>query len=229
MRKIVNSFSLALLLATAAVSFAQEKTTYVEPKPESAYWAVDSVNTKVLFTLTESGFVDVWGDIPGTAVSGGAEIDDRDFTKSKFNIQLDAKTLTTRDTWDKIMLGTDGGLDVGKYPTITFVSKKITSNNGKLQMMGALTLHGVTKDVVIDLDSPSKILAWQGERYRSFQGRTVISRKDFGVNWVEPEHFNIPLLSDKIRILVIINTVNPPRSSGGVKSPPGGQSQPANK
>jgi len=220
MRRFVLGVFMAMILTAAGSSFAQEKTMYVAPKPESAYWGIDSVNTKVLFTLVESGFVDVWGDIPGTAVSGGAEIDDRDFTRSKFNITLKPSELTTRDVWDDKMKGGEGGLEVEKYPTMTFVSKKITSDKGKIQVVGALTMHGITKDVTLDLDTPTRILAWRGERYRSFQGRTVINRKDFGVNWVEPEHFDIPLLSDQIRILAIINLVNPPRDSSQTKSLP---------
>jgi polyisoprenoid-binding protein YceI len=223
MRKFVAGLSLAIFLATAASTFAQEKTAYVDPKPESTYWGVDAVNTRVLITLTESGFVDVWGDIPGTAVSGGAQIDDRDFTQSKFSLKMDASTFTTRDAWwDKIMKNGDGSLEVDKYPSITFVSKKITQANGKLQMTGALTLHGVTRDVTLDLDPPSRILSWRGDRWRSYQGRTVISRKEFGVNWSEPEHFNIPLLSDQIRILMVVNLTNPPRQNADGKTPPAG-------
>ena len=115
---------------------------------------------------------------------------------------------------------------MASYPPL---SKKITNDNGKWQMAGALTLHGVTKDVTLDLDPPGKILALRSDRWRSFQGRTVISRKDFGINWVEPEHFNIPLLSDQLRILVIVNLINPARPKTEGQLPPNGQTPPGNK
>ena len=45
--------------------------------------------------------------------------------------------------------------DAEKYPTIEFKSKRIVNNGGKLQMVGDLTMHGTTREVTLDLDSPT--------------------------------------------------------------------------
>ena len=223
------------VLSAASVSFSQEspapqksqpdsaqstQVKVVEPKPETAYWGVDHLNCRVMFSVDHSDLLDVYGLIPGDGISGGAEIDDRDFTKSRFNIVMQASKLTTNSGWDSMgmMKGAEGGLDVAKYPTITFVSNKIARDGKRLKVTGKLTLHGVTKEITLDVDPPSKIVEWEGNRYRAYQGTTVINRQDFGINWVEPEHFDDPIFGNKIKITAIIEVVNPPLNASGSES-----------
>ena len=74
-------------------------------------------------------------------------------------------------------------LDVGKYPTITFHSKHAQSaGEGKLQITGDLTIHGTTKEVVLDVDGPSAAMKdpWGNQRIGA-SATTKISRKDFGI------------------------------------------------
>ena len=77
-------------------------------------------------------------------------------------------------------------------------------------MTGALTLHGVTKEVTLDVDPPPAIITDDGTQYHPFQGTTVINRQDFGIDWREPEHRTPPLFDDEIKITVIVELVNPP-------------------
>ena len=55
--------------------------------------------------------------------------------------------------------------DVAKYPTLTFKSKSVeAAGSGKLKVTGDLTIHGVTKEVVLDVDGPSApVTGSQGE------------------------------------------------------------------
>jgi polyisoprenoid-binding protein YceI len=74
-------------------------------------------------------------------------------------------------------------LDVEKYPTITFKSKKVeAAGAGKLNITGDLTLHGVTKEVVLDVDGPSAPVKdpWGNQRMGA-SASTKINRTDFGV------------------------------------------------
>jgi polyisoprenoid-binding protein YceI len=230
----VKYIAVAAVLTAASMSFSQEspvpnksqaadtqssQVNVVKPRFETAYWGTDPLNCRVMFSMDHSDLLDVYGLIPGAGISGGVEIDDRDFTKSRFNIVMQADKLTTNSGWDNMGMikGAEGGLDVAKYPTITFVSNKITQAGKRLKVIGALTLHGVTRDVTLDVDRISKIVEWEGNRYRSFQGTTVINRQDFGINWVEPEHFDDPIFGNKIKITVIIEVVNPPLNESGSK------------
>jgi polyisoprenoid-binding protein YceI len=75
-------------------------------------------------------------------------------------------------------------LDVNKYPTLTFQSKKVeAAGAGKLKITGDLTIHGVTKEVVLDVDGPSAPMKdpWGNQRMGA-SATTKINRMDFGVS-----------------------------------------------
>jgi polyisoprenoid-binding protein YceI len=76
-------------------------------------------------------------------------------------------------------------LDVAKYPTITFKSKRVSSPGpGKLTILGDLTIHGVTKEVTLDVTGPSdpiKNPMGPGQRMGA-SAITKINRTDFGMN-----------------------------------------------
>jgi polyisoprenoid-binding protein YceI len=72
--------------------------------------------------------------------------------------------------------------EVEKYPTIEFKSKKVVSANGKLQVIGDLTIHGTTREVTLDVDGPTPQLTdpW-GNWRRGISATTSINRKDFSL------------------------------------------------
>jgi polyisoprenoid-binding protein YceI len=75
--------------------------------------------------------------------------------------------------------------DVAKYPTMTFVSKKVVrTGKDKLKVTGNLTLHGVTREVALDVEGPSQESKdpW-GNIRRGATASTIINRKDFGLVW----------------------------------------------
>jgi polyisoprenoid-binding protein YceI len=75
-------------------------------------------------------------------------------------------------------------LDVQKYPTITFQSKKVeAAGAGKLKVTGDLTVHGVTKEVALDVDGPTPAMKdpW-GNLRMGASATTKINRMDFGVS-----------------------------------------------
>jgi polyisoprenoid-binding protein YceI len=210
MQTCLKCIVLAMFLAVASLSYAAGNTEMVKPAPGTAYWTLDNANSTAIFVMNHSSLLDMYGYIPGTAMSGGAEINDTDFTKSRFEVTFKASGLTTTFNFPfDVFKGADGGLDVEKYPAITFVSKGITKKGGKYQVTGPLTMHGVTKDVTITIDNASDICLYEGSKYRAFQGSAVINRQEFGINWREPEKLNHPLFSDQIRITMILEVVYP--------------------
>jgi polyisoprenoid-binding protein YceI len=75
-------------------------------------------------------------------------------------------------------------LDVTKYPTITFKSKRVESaGSGRLKITGDLTIHGVTQEVVLDVDGPTApVKDPRGNFHMGTSASTKITRQDFGVN-----------------------------------------------
>jgi polyisoprenoid-binding protein YceI len=112
-------------------------------------------------------------------------INDKDITKSKVEVTIDTASINTNvQKRDEHLRGADF-FDVAKYPTMTFVSKKVAkSGKGKLKVTGDLTLHGVTKEVVLDVEGPTKESKDPYGNIRSgVVAGTKINRKDFGLAW----------------------------------------------
>jgi polyisoprenoid-binding protein YceI len=159
------------LLAMAAMSAAQTPT-----------WKIDPMHSSAQFAVTHLGVSTVRGAF--TKVTGSANFDPNEPSKGSLEASIDASSVDTRvDMRDKD-LRSPNFLDVEKYPTITFHSRQIKrTGEGKLQIVGDLTIHGVTKEVVLDVDGPTApIKDPYGNRRIGASAATKINRKDFGVN-----------------------------------------------
>src|SRR5438445_13270927 len=98
---------------------------------------------------------------------------------------MEAASIVTRIEKSEEHLKIPDFLDVAKYPTITFVSKKIEQGAaGHFKVTGDLTLHGVTREVSLDVEGPSpEIKDPRGNIRAGAQVTTRINRKDFGLTW----------------------------------------------
>jgi polyisoprenoid-binding protein YceI len=164
---------LAALAASAPV-FAQTST-----------WQIDPAHANAQFTVRHLGISNVQGEF--TKVTGTIELNEADVTKSVVNTTVDTTSLDSRvAARDKDVK--DNFLETDKFPTMTFVSKKITkTGDGKLQVTGDLTLHGVTKEVTFNVDGPSDAIKdpW-GNMRRGASANTKIHRTDFGITKYPP-------------------------------------------
>jgi polyisoprenoid-binding protein YceI len=82
-------------------------------------------------------------------------------------------------------LRSDHFFDVEKFPTLTFKSTKVEQETaGKLKVTGALTIHGVTKQVVLEVEGPTAPVKdpWGNQRAAA-NASTKVNRQDFGVKW----------------------------------------------
>lgn len=138
-------------------------------------------------------------------VSGSAQYDPADPSKDSVDITIDASSVDTRVQMRDNDLRSPNFLDVQKYPTITFKSKQVKSaGDGKLQMVGDLTIHGVTKEVVLDVEGPSAPIKdpWGNQRIGA-SASTKVNRKDFGVNGLPA------VVGDDINITIDTELIQP--------------------
>ena len=86
---------------------------------------------------------------------GNLVLDDKDITKSTVKVTIDANTLETREPDSRQASEEPGFSRCGQIPYLTFKSTKVEkAGGGKLKVTGDLTIHGVTKSVVLDVDGP---------------------------------------------------------------------------
>ena len=164
-------FVLTSVLAMAATAAAQAVT-----------WQIDPNHSAAQFSVRHLGVSTVRGAF--MKVSGSAMHDPANPSRDSVDVTIDATSVDTRVQMRDNDLRSPNFLDVQKYPTITFKSKQTKSAGaGKLQIVGDLTIHGVTKEVVLDVDGPSSPIKdpWGNQRIGA-SASTTINRKDFGVN-----------------------------------------------
>jgi polyisoprenoid-binding protein YceI len=144
-------------------------------------WQIDPNHTAAQFSVRHMGISTVRGAF--TKVSGTAQYDPANPAKAALEATIDAASVDTRVSMRDDDLRSDHYFDVAKYPTITFKSKSVQSlGAGKLKIVGDLTIHGVTKEVALDVDGPSApITDPRGNTHVGASATTTVNRKDFGV------------------------------------------------
>ena len=148
---------------------------------QAGTWQIDPNHSSAQFAVKHLGVSTVRGAF--TKVSGSATYDAADPSKNTVEVSIDASSVDTRVQMRDNDLRSPNFLDVQKYPTITFKSKQAkAAGAGKLQIVGDLTIHGVTKEVVLEVDGPSAQIKdpWGNQRIGA-SATTKINRNDFGV------------------------------------------------
>ena len=176
----------------------------------SAPWEFDPVHTGVHFKVRHLMVSSVRGDFE--KLSGKITYDESDVTKSTADITIDAASINTRDAKRDADLRNPDFLDVVKYPTITFKSKKVEkAGNGSLRMTGDLTIKGVTKEVVLLVEGPSKPAKdpWGNQRVGG-SATTRINRKDFGLTWNMSLETGGVLVGDDVDITIDLEIFRKP-------------------
>jgi polyisoprenoid-binding protein YceI len=144
-----------------------------------------------------------------TKASGVVIIDDKDISNLKVELTIDAASVSTDNVKRDDHLRGPDFFDVPKYPTITFVSTKvIKAGPDRLKVIGDLTLHGVTREVTVDVEGPtSEVKDPQGNLRRGASATTKISRKDFGLTWNRTLETGGVIVGDEVSIFVEVELV----------------------
>jgi len=145
-------------------------------------WKIDPAHSAAQFAVRHMGISTVRGEF--RKVSGSATYDPADPGKASLDATIDATSVDTRVDMRDNDLRSPNFLDVAKYPTITFKSKRAESaGSGKLKLTGDLTIHGVTREVALDVDGPTAPAKDpRGNFHVGASASTKIKRQDFGVN-----------------------------------------------
>jgi polyisoprenoid-binding protein YceI len=187
-------FLFVAALAMAASAAAQAGT-----------WQIDPNHSAAQFSVRHLGVSTVRGAF--TKVSGSATHDPADPSKDTLEATIEANSVDTRVEMRDNDLRSPRFFDVQKYPTITFRSKQTkAAGSGKLQITGDLTIRGVTKEVVLDVDGPSapiKDPMGKGQRMGA-SATTKVNRQDFGVSAMPG------MVGDEITITIDAELVQPP-------------------
>jgi len=170
-------------------------------------WVLDSAHTAVQFKVRHMMVSNVRGGFE--KVSGNITYDGDDISRSSAEITIDANSINTRvEKRDKHLKSQDF-LDAEKYPLLVFKSKKVErAGEGKLKVTGDLTIRGVTREVVLDVEGPTPpVKDLQGKMRVGGYASTTINRKDFGLTWNKAIEAGGVVVGNEVEITIDIEIV----------------------
>lgn len=195
-RPMFAALMLMTTVALAARAGAQNST-----------WTIDPNHSSAQFTVRHMMISNVKGTF--SKVSGTVQYDTADPAKSVVDATIDVSSVSTNQESRDKDLRSANFFDAEKYPTMTFKSKKIESAGpGKLKMIGDLTIHGVTKEVMFDVDGPSApIKDGQGNMHTGAEATTKINRRDFGLQYNRMLEAGGAVVADDVQITLDVEMV----------------------
>jgi polyisoprenoid-binding protein YceI len=158
-------------------------STLVTPQTSTTTWNIDPAHTAAEFKVKHMMISNVKGQF--SSVTGKLILDESDLAKSKVEVLIDAGSIETREPQRNAHLKSADFLDVEKYPNLSFISTSIKLvRDGELAVEGDLTIHGVTRKVLLTVDGPTPPTKdpWGNTRV-GVSATTKINRKDYGLTW----------------------------------------------
>jgi polyisoprenoid-binding protein YceI len=166
-------------------------------------WKIDPAHSAAQFSVRHMGISTVRGAF--TKLSGTVQYDSADVSKTVIDATIDATSIDTRVEMRDNDLRSPNYFDAAKFPTLTFKSKTVKADGtGKLKVTGDLTIHGVTKEVVLNVDGPSAPMNDpHGNTRIGASASTTINRADFGMTGGHP------MVGDEISITIDMELTRP--------------------
>jgi len=148
-------------------------------------WSIDTVHSHVGFTVKHMMVATVRGQFKSYAAT--LRLDPKDFTRSKFEGEIDVASVDTGNVDRDNHLRTNDFFDAPNHPKITFKSTRIERSasgvDGEYTVHGDLTIRGVTKPLSLDVEFHGTSKNPYGKTVTGLSASGTINRKDFGVSF----------------------------------------------
>jgi polyisoprenoid-binding protein YceI len=172
-------------------------------------YKIDPVHSTVDFHVRHLMIANLRGDFSG--VAGTVLFDPQNPANSKVEAEIEIASLHTRDANRDQHLKAAEFLDMEKFPKMHFVSKRVAAaGKDHWRVTGDLSLHGVTKEVTLDVEGPTPESKdpWGNVRVGA-SAKTKISRKEFGLTWNAPLETGGFVLGDEVAIHLEMELIKP--------------------
>jgi polyisoprenoid-binding protein YceI len=180
-----------LAMATPMMALAQTST-----------WVPDKAHSEVDFGILHMSLAKVRGRFGN--IGGQIVWNDSDITKSTVNVTIDVNTVDTGVSTRDTDLKSAGIFDVAQFPTATFVSTSVAKTGSGLTVNGNLTLHGLTKPVVLQVEGPTgPVPGMDHKPHAGFSASTTISRTAFDIGTKYPA----AVLGDDVQLTIDLDVV----------------------
>src|SRR3984885_6367867 len=169
-------------------------------------YKIDPAPVTEQFVVRHMMITNVRGSFSG--VQGTVVYDPDNLGASSVDVTIDANTLNTGDANLDTHVKSAEFLETDKYPTITFKSKSIAKDGGGLRVKGDLTIHGVTKEVVLNVDGPTgeQKDPWGNIRVGA-SANSKIKRSEHGLTWNAALETGGIMLGDDLKLELEVSLI----------------------
>ncbi len=162
-------------------------------------WVLEPSHSELQFKIRHMMISNVTGHFG--KFDGTVETEGDDLTTAKINFTVDVDSISTNNEQRDGHLKSADFFDVANHKEITFVSTSLVNDAAEnFKLNGHLTMHGVTKEVTLDVEYGGTIKDPWGNTRAGFTVDGKLNRKDFGLNWSALTEAGGLVVSDEVKI-----------------------------
>jgi polyisoprenoid-binding protein YceI len=168
-------------------------------------YVIDPVHTSVGFAVRHLVISKVRGNFK--EFSGTIVYDEQDITRSSVDVTINSASINTENVKRDRHLRSPDFLDAGRFPTLTFTSKRIEERGDGHVAVGDLTIRGVTREVALPFTLNGKIVDPWGKTRIGAEAELTINRHDFGVSWSERMDSGGLVVGNEVKITISVEAI----------------------
>jgi len=169
-------------------------------------WEIDSSHSGIHFSVRHLVIAKVRGKF--ARWTGSLAVPEGDLDRASVEVTIDASSIDTGVADRDTHLKSADFFDVATYPELHFKSGRIERLGGDdLRLTGELTIHGVTREVELAVESTGRTMDPWGNERLGFEAKTSVNRKDFGLTWNQVLETGGVMVGDKVEIELELEAV----------------------
>lgn len=180
--------------------------TSIAPNETTTTWTVDATHAEVGFSVKHLMISTVRGRFGG--IEGTVTIDEANPAKSAVDVAIDVTSIDTRQEMRDNHLRSADFFDVATYPTMRFVSKKVSGDiEGDFKLVGDLTIRDQTREVTLDATFTGKGKDPWGNERTGFEAKGKINRSEFGLGWNQALEAGGVMVSEDVKLSIEVELI----------------------
>jgi polyisoprenoid-binding protein YceI len=168
-------------------------------------YAIDPAHTTAEFVVRHLMITKVRGRFTG--ISGTIDVPEGTGVPASVDVTIDATTVDTHEPQRDAHLKSPDFLDAEKFGTIAFKSTGVEGDGDAFKVRGDLTIHGVTRPVVLDTTFEGRGSDPWGNDRIGYEAHTKINRKDFGLAWNQALETGGVVVGDEVKIELNVEAI----------------------
>jgi polyisoprenoid-binding protein YceI len=178
----------------------------IHSAPAQSVWNIDPAHSNAQFQVKHLMISTVRGEF--TKMSGSVTFDGKTYSSLKAEATIEVASINTREPKRDDHLRSADFFDAATYPKITFKSKRVEGVSGnKFKLAGDLTMRGVTKEIVLDVEATPIIKGMSGETRVGAQATAKVNRQDYGIKWNKSLDTGGVVVSNDVNIVLDLELI----------------------